>query len=232
MARAKSLCHFFRLRSSGRPITSEAFTLVISSERSESRNLYNMKMIAKILAIALLAISCTGPEQTETPKGGTVQVSPAELTLDFEEQETYVTVTSDADWGSAVADPAWCSVYPTGGMKGETEVKITVKKNLLTEDRHNTITFRTTSSKTELPVTQQTSSTGEAMFVPEGYKLFWSDEFDGPNLNTDNWTCETGGHGWGNAELQYYTDRPARNTDKPHSLHCTDGADHPNGRLH
>ena len=165
-------------------------------------------MISKILAIALLTISCTGPEQTETPKGGTVQVSPAELTLDFEEQETYVTVTADADWGSTVADPSWCSVYPTGGMKGETKVKITVKKNLLTEDRQNTITFRTTSSKTELPVIQQTSSTGEAMFVPEGYKLFWSDEFDGPNLNTDNWTCETGGHVWGNAELQYYTDRP------------------------
>lgn len=165
-------------------------------------------MITKILAIALLAISCTGQEQTETPRGGAVQVSPAELTLDFEEQETYVTVTADAEWGSTVADPSWCSVYPTGGIKGETNVKITVKKNLLTEDRHNTITFRTTSSKTELPVTQLTSSTGEAMFVPEGYKLFWSDEFDGPNLNTDNWTCEIGGHGWGNAELQYYTDRP------------------------
>ena len=167
-------------------------------------------MITKILAIALLTISCTGPEQTETPRGGAVQVSPAELTLDFEEQETYVTVTADAEWGSTVADPSWCSVYPTGGIKGETKVKITVKKNLLTEDRHNTITFRTTSSKTELPVTQLTSSTGEAMFVPEGYKLFWSDEFDGPNLNTDNWTCEIGrgSNGWGNAELQYYTDRP------------------------
>ena len=167
-------------------------------------------MISKILAICLLAISCTGPEQTETPRGGSVRVSPAELTLDFEEQEIYVTVTADADWGSTIADPAWCSVYPTGGMKGETKVKITVKKNILTEDRQNTITFRTTSSKTELPVTQQTSSTGEAMFVPEGYKLFWSDEFDGTSLNTANWTCEIGrgSNGWGNSELQYYTDRP------------------------
>ena len=165
-------------------------------------------MIMKILAIALMAMSCTGPEQTETPKGGTVQVYPAELTVDFEEQETYVTVAADADWGSSVADPSWCTVYPTGGVKGETKVKISVKKNLLTEDRHNTVTFRTASSKTELPVVQQTSSTGEAMFVPEGYKLFWSDEFDAPILNTDNWTCETGGHGWGNSELQYYTDRP------------------------
>ncbi len=31
----------------------------------------------------------------------------------------------------------------------------------------------------------------------------WSDEFDSINLNT--WTFETGGGGWGNSELQYYT---------------------------
>lgn len=53
-------------------------------------------------------------------------------------------------------------------------------------------------------------TTAEEMFVPEGYELFWSDEFDGDALNTGNWTCEIGrgGNGWGNAELQYYTDRP------------------------
>ena len=165
-------------------------------------------MISSILAIALMAMSCTDQPDDVKPAGGTVQINPAEITLDFEEQETYITVTADADWGSSVSAPDWCSVYPTGGVKGETKVKISVKKNLLTEDRTNTITFRTSSSNTSLTLIQQTSSTGEAMFVPEGYKLFWSDEFDGPSLNTDNWTCETGGHGWGNAELQYYTDRP------------------------
>ena len=169
-----------------------------------------MRMITKILTIALLLASCASAPEDVTPKGGSVQIDPAELELSFEEQETYVTVTADADWGSSVADPAWCSVFPTGGMKGETKVKISVNKNLLTEDRPNTITFRTSSASTELKLVQKTSSTGEAMFVPEGYKLFWSDEFDGPALNTDNWTCEIGrgSNGWGNAELQYYTDRP------------------------
>ncbi|MFV8783651.1 family 16 glycosylhydrolase [Microbulbifer sp. SA54] len=33
--------------------------------------------------------------------------------------------------------------------------------------------------------------------------LVWSDEFD--TINTANWTFETGGGGWGNSELQYYT---------------------------
>ncbi|WP_068617954.1 RICIN domain-containing protein [Paenibacillus tuaregi] len=41
------------------------------------------------------------------------------------------------------------------------------------------------------------------------WKLVWSDEFDGSTLNRSNWTPEigTGNGGWGNNELQYYTDR-------------------------
>lgn len=47
------------------------------------------------------------------------------------------------------------------------------------------------------------------MFIPDGYKLIWSDEFEGSALDTDNWTAEigNGSGGWGNAELEYYTDR-------------------------
>jgi len=43
-----------------------------------------------------------------------------------------------------------------------------------------------------------------------GYQLVWSDEFDGPGLNLQNWTYEigTGSNGWGNGEWQYYTSRP------------------------
>lgn len=37
-----------------------------------------------------------------------------------------------------------------------------------------------------------------------GYKLVWSDEFDGNSINTANWNFEIGGHGWGNHEQEYY----------------------------
>lgn len=37
------------------------------------------------------------------------------------------------------------------------------------------------------------------------WQLVWSDEFNGTSVNTSNWTFETGGGGWGNNELQYYT---------------------------
>lgn len=36
----------------------------------------------------------------------------------------------------------------------------------------------------------------------------WSDEFEGASLSRTNWTFDVGGDGWGNNELEYYTDRP------------------------
>ncbi|HET6487860.1 MAG TPA: glycoside hydrolase family 16 protein [Spirochaetia bacterium] len=46
-----------------------------------------------------------------------------------------------------------------------------------------------------------------------GWHLAWSDEFDGPALDTSAWTAELGdgspqNPGWGNAEGESYTDRP------------------------
>ena len=42
------------------------------------------------------------------------------------------------------------------------------------------------------------------------WTLVWSDEFEGAAgtpVNDENWTAEIGGSGWGNNELEYYTDR-------------------------
>ena len=40
-----------------------------------------------------------------------------------------------------------------------------------------------------------------------GYHLAWSDEFSGNALNTGDWNYEQGGTGWGNHELENYTNR-------------------------
>lgn len=41
-----------------------------------------------------------------------------------------------------------------------------------------------------------------------GFTLIWNDEFDYTGIpSSSNWNMETGGDGWGNNELQYYTDR-------------------------
>src|ERR1700757_4336025 len=43
---------------------------------------------------------------------------------------------------------------------------------------------------------------------PTGWTLTWSDDFAGTNGATPDaskWVLETGGNGWGNNELEYYT---------------------------
>lgn len=45
-----------------------------------------------------------------------------------------------------------------------------------------------------------------------GYKVVWSDEFEGPEggaVDPTKWTHDIGGTGWGNNELEYYTDGAA-----------------------
>src|SRR5256885_5200443 len=39
------------------------------------------------------------------------------------------------------------------------------------------------------------------------WQLVWHDEFDNPGLDAGKWVRETGGGGWGNGELEFYTDR-------------------------
>lgn len=53
----------------------------------------------------------------------------------------------------------------------------------------------------------------ETAEIQDGYELVWADEFEGDNLNEDNWSyemgdgCNVGICGWGNNELQSYTDK-------------------------
>ncbi len=41
-----------------------------------------------------------------------------------------------------------------------------------------------------------------------GWTLVWQDEFEGTEIDRSKWTFDVGGHGWGNNELQAYTERP------------------------
>jgi len=55
------------------------------------------------------------------------------------------------------------------------------------------------------------SAQSAGQLPPSGWTLVWSDEFNGPNGSPPDpakWAFDTGGHGWGNNELEYYTARP------------------------
>lgn len=76
----------------------------------------------------------------------------------------------------------------------------------------------TTAENTTVPSSVATTSPAPTTTIaapdpippepPDGMELVWSDEFDGDEIDLDNWTYDIGGWGWGNGESQYYTDRP------------------------
>jgi beta-glucanase (GH16 family) len=57
----------------------------------------------------------------------------------------------------------------------------------------------------------QTAQPQPAAATPAGYTLVWSDEFNAPDgtiPDTKKWNYDLGGNGWGNHELEFYTDHP------------------------
>ncbi|MBP7227975.1 MAG: glycoside hydrolase family 16 protein [Longilinea sp.] len=71
------------------------------------------------------------------------------------------------------------------------------------------------TTPTPLPTETPTPlPTATATLVPtpipplDGWTLRWHDEFDGTEIDPANWTYDLGGNGWGNGEMQYYTNRP------------------------
>jgi beta-glucanase (GH16 family) len=61
------------------------------------------------------------------------------------------------------------------------------------------------------PLLAENKSASPANAAPDGgWRLVWSDEFDQPDGTVPDpakWGYDTGGNGWGNKELEYYTSR-------------------------
>jgi beta-glucanase (GH16 family) len=58
----------------------------------------------------------------------------------------------------------------------------------------------------------QAAKTPAAAAAAPTYQVVWSDEFNGPDGSAPDatkWAIQTGGNGWGNNELEYYTTRPS-----------------------
>ena len=102
------------------------------------------------------------------------------------------------------------------------------------------------------PVAAPGRGPGSSLAAPAGYHLVWHDEFDGTALDRQHWQFDTGPgfivkgppgqpatvvRGWGNNELECYTDRPANAYVADGALHlraireARDGSDYTSARL-
>lgn len=135
--------------------------------------------------------------------------APRPVTIDY--TTTGVTATAGEDF-----------VMATGTLtipKGEDEASITLTilgddeveqdetfwvsysngENVNVPEPFNTITLENDDS----PINAADSGYTTPMTYPD-YTLVWNDEFDGSELNLDDWNYETGASGWGNNEAQFY----------------------------
>lgn len=100
----------------------------------------------------------------------------------------------DAVWGFAFGFP--------GGVGAKTAYLDQVE--IVVVDDPSQVATSAQTSVTEVVVDESIG------WDTRDWTLLWSDGFDGAAgsaINAESWTCEVGGHGWGNNEMEYYTDR-------------------------
>ncbi len=175
---------------------------------ARNESIMNLKRIVFGVLLAGAAAACSSGSEGGKNGGGvlTLGTDRVEMTYEAGASESFI-LESEGDWGSAVEDKDWCTVSPSGGVKGRSEVRIVATENRSNEPRQTTVTFRTAAGERKpLTVVQDYNRELDEVKVPDGYKLVWHDEFDteGESLPSSDWWYETGGGGWGNNELQTY----------------------------
>lgn len=141
--------------------------------------------------------------------------STSSIALSGAESTTSFVVTANGEWTlNNTAD--WLTLSPEKGDKGEVEVSVKASENTTASERVATITLNCGDTQTKINVTQLT----DAITIPDGYNLVWSDEFNGgPTLGKD-WVAENWPAGYVNNELQIYTSNPV---DGKSTLEVKDG---------
>jgi len=113
-------------------------------------------------------------------------------------------ITATATDGSG--KKATCKITVEANPNATTEVPATTETPSTTETPTTTET-PSEPSKPETPTTPEEDEVemGDDLSY-EGYSLDWADEFNGTELDRENWNVELHDPGWVNAELQEYVD--------------------------
>jgi hypothetical protein len=172
------------------------------------------KMTSILLLFSVLMAACggSGDPLPINPKPEVEikwEISPTETILSGEGDTKNIIVKANGDWSVTSSQP-WCSLTPKIGGNGETLVRVSAFSNPVYETRNAELTFVSGKYSHKYTVKQEAGKLED--YVPEGYNLVWSEEFnaerhsDGkPALpDTKKWWYENLPKGAVNNELQTY----------------------------
>jgi len=148
------------------------------------------KLTALLFLLFFAALSCKKTESTEA------DTAPTDLTLNQ-------IVSTDSSGSVSFTTAATNAVMYTFDFgDGTTEVSVT---GIVTH--HYTVSAVYTVTVVAKSASGKTASATTVFTVAVVQGLVWADEFDGTQLNSLKWIYELGAGGWGNNEVQYYTNR-------------------------
>ena len=171
-----------------------------------------------LAAAAVLSSSSCG--EKEQPKSqDDITLDKTEISVSSDAATATVNVTASGDWGVGSGATDWCTVSPSGGLKGNATVTVTIAENFTRSDRETTLNFRCGSVRKTVAVKQEKKE--EAINVPDGYSLVWQDEFNDASVDGTKWRFENWMPGHVNNELQRYVTNGELDGNK--TAFCEDG---------
>ena len=134
-----------------------------------------MKGLLLLCAATLFTTCACDSKPPVEPAEITLSVAPQSVDVPWEAVTVNLSVSASGDWGVSSADKDWCTVSPSGGIKGTSDVKVKLASNRTGEDRETVVTFRYGSKTLDVPVKQGFSEEDlEALAEPfelDGYML-------------------------------------------------------------
>jgi beta-glucanase (GH16 family) len=171
-----------------------------------------MKIRSFLISMLLIMSACGSNDADEKI------VLPTDLTFTVEQSQA---TKGQVEVVASAKNVNFYTVY-FGESATEAPVKVNDGKASHTYATSGTYTIRIQAHVTATDFIEQektvtidlTSSNSGGINIPStgfstpetysGMTLVWRDEFNGPSINSSDWTFETGAGGWGNNELQFY----------------------------
>lgn len=154
---------------------------------------------------------------------GTANVS-VELTWAYTQEvtveyEIMVAENGEAESGQDFEGQTGKLTFPVGSLTAD--ISVTIIDDVISEPNEkfqvvlsNPVYGKLLNSTAIITIENDDSSLNvdgsgyEAPELYQGYLRAWEEDFSAGAIDASIWTHEIGGNGWGNSELQYYTDKP------------------------